>query len=41
VLLICVYRYADLKINRLTNYTFNFDQMLSDKVDSLHTNFES
>ncbi|KAK2397996.1 Arginyl-tRNA synthetase, class Ic [Trifolium repens] len=24
-------KYADLKINRLTNYTFNFDQMLSDK----------
>lgn len=25
-------RYADLKNNRLTNYTFNFDQMLNDKV---------
>ncbi|KAJ8444482.1 hypothetical protein Cgig2_024046 [Carnegiea gigantea] len=25
-------KYADLKNNRLTNYTFNFDQMLSDKV---------
>ncbi|KAH1137602.1 hypothetical protein GLYMA_10G102900v4 [Glycine max] len=24
-------KYADLKINRLTNYTFNFDQMLNDK----------
>nr|XP_016443066.1 PREDICTED: arginine--tRNA ligase, chloroplastic/mitochondrial-like [Nicotiana tabacum] len=24
-------KYADLKNNRLTNYTFNFDQMLSDK----------
>ncbi|VAH14910.1 unnamed protein product [Triticum turgidum subsp. durum] len=24
-------RYADLKNNRLTNYTFSFDQMLSDK----------
>jgi len=28
----CVCRYADLKINRTTNYTFNFDQMLNDKV---------
>ncbi|KAM0029517.1 putative arginine--tRNA ligase [Helianthus debilis subsp. tardiflorus] len=25
-------KYADLKNNRLTNYTFNFDQMLNDKV---------
>ncbi|KAG2385346.1 Arginine--tRNA ligase [Vigna angularis] len=25
-------KYADLKINRLTNYTFNFDQMLNDKL---------
>lgn len=25
-------RYADLKNNRLTNYTFSFDQMLNDKV---------
>ncbi|TKY44583.1 Arginine--tRNA ligase [Spatholobus suberectus] len=25
-------KYADLKINRLTNYTFDFDQMLNDKV---------
>ncbi|XP_076960199.1 arginine--tRNA ligase, chloroplastic/mitochondrial-like [Bidens hawaiensis] len=24
-------KYADLKNNRLTNYTFNFDQMLNDK----------
>ncbi|MCI16751.1 arginine-tRNA ligase cytoplasmic-like, partial [Trifolium medium] len=24
-------KYADLKINRTTNYTFNFDQMLNDK----------
>ncbi|KAK7379961.1 hypothetical protein VNO78_32245 [Psophocarpus tetragonolobus] len=24
-------KYADLKINRFTNYTFNFDQMLNDK----------
>jgi arginyl-tRNA synthetase len=24
-------KYADLKNNRLTNYTFSFDQMLSDK----------
>ncbi|KAK7284603.1 hypothetical protein RJT34_19352 [Clitoria ternatea] len=24
-------QYADLKINRLTNYTFNFDHMLNDK----------
>ncbi|KAK7272738.1 hypothetical protein RJT34_29544 [Clitoria ternatea] len=24
-------KYADLKINRLTNYTFNFDHMLNDK----------
>lgn len=28
-------RYADLKNNRLTNYTFNFDQMLNDKVKAL------
>lgn len=26
------HRYADLKNNRLTNYTFSFDQMLNDKV---------
>ncbi|GMJ10812.1 embryo defective 1027 [Hibiscus trionum] len=25
------YRYADLKNNRLTNYTFNFEHMLNDK----------
>lgn len=25
-------RYFDLKNNRLTNYTFSFDQMLNDKV---------
>nr|XP_043615702.1 arginine--tRNA ligase, chloroplastic/mitochondrial-like [Erigeron canadensis] len=25
------FRYADLKNNRLTNYTFNFDRMLNDK----------
>ncbi|KAG5547381.1 hypothetical protein RHGRI_013164 [Rhododendron griersonianum] len=28
-------KYADLKNNRLTNYTFNFDQMLNDQVCSL------
>jgi len=28
------FRYADLKNNRLTDYTFSFDKMLSDKVPS-------
>lgn len=28
----CFDRYADLKNNRLTNYTFDFNQMLNDKV---------
>lgn len=32
---VCLGRYADLKNNRLTNYTFNFDQMLNDQVCSL------
>lgn len=32
-LLILFLRYADLKNNRLTNYTFNYDQMLNDKVN--------
>ncbi|GKE17901.1 arginine--tRNA ligase, cytoplasmic-like protein isoform X1, partial [Tanacetum coccineum] len=29
-----VVKYADLKNNRLTNYKFNYDQMLSDKGDT-------
>ena len=30
---VCVLnRYADLKNNRLTDYTFSFDQMLNEKV---------
>ncbi|KAI5385675.1 hypothetical protein KIW84_072325 [Lathyrus oleraceus] len=28
-------KYADWKINRLTNYTFNFDQMLNDKENTV------
>ena len=28
------FRYADLKNNRLTDYTFSFEKMLSDKVPS-------
>ncbi|GKB34485.1 arginine--tRNA ligase, cytoplasmic-like protein isoform X1 [Tanacetum coccineum] len=28
-------KYADLKNNRLTNYKFNYDQMLSDKIGPL------